>query len=142
MPSSFHVSGRILKLFPPESLLPLANRCGGRATDQKARLPLIRIIAIVVIAAFLAFSLQNTQSVDFQFLTWDLGTAPVLVAILAAGFVGLVVGLLLSAPSLFRDRAARRRLEGELDAANTRASEAQVDAEATRVASLPQRARS
>jgi uncharacterized integral membrane protein len=103
---------------------------------------LIRIFAIVVIAAFLAFSLQNTQSVDFQFLTWDLGTAPVLVAILAAGFVGLVVGLLLSAPSHFRDRAARRRLEGELDAANTRSSEAQADAEATRVASRPQRAHS
>ena len=96
-----------------------------------------RVLAVFFAVVLLVFSLQNTESVTFHFLIWDLGPAPLLIAVLGAAVLGLLVGLLLAAPSHFREVAARRRLESELQAADQQTSKALADAEATRARARP-----
>lgn len=61
----------------------------------------ILTVAVIILAA------QNTESVDFEFLTWDI-TAPLAAVILATAFVAVVIDELIGVIWRFRRRRQLR----------------------------------
>ena len=89
------------------------------------------IVALVIAAVLVVFGAQNTQLVTFHFLTFELGPAPVILAVFAAAIAGALLAWIVSAPGRFRGMRRRRDLEHQVAAANER------DAQGARAISAP-----
>ena len=89
------------------------------------------IVALVIATVLVVFGAQNTQLVTFHFLTFELGPAPVILAVFAAAIAGALLAWIVSAPGRFRGMRRRRDLEHQVAAADQR------DAERVRAVSAP-----
>jgi uncharacterized integral membrane protein len=76
--------------------------------------PIKLAIALILSCVLAVFGAQNTQSVTFYFLTFELGPAPVILAVFIAALVGALLSWIVSAPGQFRGMLRRRQLEPEL----------------------------
>lgn len=76
--------------------------------------------AVVFSALVVAFSLQNSQAVQVQFLFWRFEGALVFVLLLTFA-VGLLTMFLAALPGLFRSRALTKTLRTELEKAHQEA---------------------
>jgi uncharacterized integral membrane protein len=76
------------------------------------------IVWLVLATGLVVFGAQNTQSVTFHFLMWNLGPAPVIFAVFAAAVVGVLLAWIVSAPARFRGMRRRQKLEREVVAAH------------------------
>ena len=95
------------------------------------------MVALVFAMLLVVFGVQNTQSMTFHFLVFDLGPAPVVLAVFAAALIGAIVAWLVTVPGSMRGARTRRDLEHELSAANQRTAAAVTDLEDTRARSRP-----
>ncbi|TAK73794.1 MAG: LapA family protein [Dehalococcoidia bacterium] len=95
------------------------------------------IAALILATALVVFGAQNTQSVTFHFLMFDVGPAPVLLAVFAAAIIGAMLAWTVSAPGRFRGMRRRRDLEHEVAAAQEQLKAATTALEESRRASRP-----
>ena len=95
------------------------------------------IVALVFATILVVFGVQNTQSVTFHFLMFDLGPAPVIFAVFAAALTGVIVGWLVSVPGRLRGVRTRRELEHEITAAHQRTAAAVTDKEESQARARP-----
>ena len=72
----------------------------------------ILIIAVIVIAAVVIFSVQNAAPVSVAFLTWKFG-ASLAVIVFLAFVIGIVVALLFDLALRLRNAARRRAQKAE-----------------------------
>ena len=72
----------------------------------------ILIIAVIVIAAVVIFSIQNAAPVSVAFLTWKFG-ASLAVIVFLAFVIGIVVALLFDLALRLRNAARRRAQKAE-----------------------------
>ena len=124
----------------------MQGRAGGDAgtlvglPDWKCEVPSLQLIVCLVLAtALVVFGAQNTQSVTFHFLMWDVGPAPVIFAVFAAALAGVLLGWIVSAPGRFRGMRRRRNLEHQVTAAREETRAVTTEAEAARIAAAPPR---
>ena len=95
------------------------------------------IVALTFATILVNFGAQNTQSVTFHFLMFDLGPAPVIFAVFLAALMGVIVGWLVSMPGRVRGARTRRDLEREVTAANQRTAAAVTDMEESQARARP-----
>ena len=116
------------------------RRAGKSQPDWWDEVPSLKLLTGLALATGLVvFGAQNTQSVTFHFLVWDVGPAPVIFAVFAAALAGVVLGWIVSAPGRFRDMRQRRSLEHEVTAARQETKAVATEAEAARIAAGPPR---
>lgn len=95
------------------------------------------IVGLILATALVVFGAQNTQSVTFHFLMFDVGPAPVLFAVFTAAIVGAVLAWIVSAPGRFRGMRRRRDLEHQVTVAQEQLKTATTEVEESRRASRP-----
>ena len=90
----------------------------------------IKLIAVLILAtALVVFGAQNTQSVTFHFLMFDVGPAPVILAVFVGVLVGALLGWIVSVPGRFRGMRRRRDLEHQVAATHEPAEAAVTEIE-------------
>ena len=99
--------------------------------------PITLFIALFLATLLVIFGAQNTQSVTFLFLMFDIGPAPVVFMVFIAALVGAVLAWAVSLPRLLRAGRERHDLEKELSASQRRTASALTDMEATRASARP-----
>jgi len=80
------------------------------------------IIALILTLATAAFALQNTDAVTMKFLIWEYQTSLVLVILASAGS-GVILALLASLGSRWRDSRTKRSLEATVKSQGDRIRE-------------------
>ena len=98
----------------------------------------MKLIVVLIFATILVvFGAQNTQSVTFHFLMFDVGPAPVILAVFVAALIGAIVGWLVSVPDRVRGSRTRRDLEHQVTSANQRTAAAVTDLEESQALARP-----
>ncbi len=98
----------------------------------------MRLIPALIFSTILVvFGAQNTQSVTFHFFTFNLGPAPVVLAVFVAALLGLTAGWLIAIPDQVRGARSRRSLEQEVTAANEKATAAVAEMEESQSRARP-----
>ena len=87
------------------------------------------VVALVIATVLVVFGAQNTQSVTFRFLMFELGPTPVILAVFAAAIAGAVLAWMVAVPGRFRGMRRRHDLEHQV------ADATEWDAERSRAAS-------
>jgi uncharacterized integral membrane protein len=107
--------------------------------DDMASMKLI--VALILATGLVVFGAQNTQSVTFHFLMFDLGPVPVTFVVFVAALLGMIVGWLVSVPGRLRSVRTRRQLEHEVTAAHQETAAAITDMEESRARARPSEGR-
>lgn len=94
-------------------------------------------IALLLATGLVVLGAQNTQSVTFHFLMFDIGPAPVVLMVVVGALIGALLTFLLSLPGLVRAAGDRRELEKRLFAEQQRSATAVKDMEETRARARP-----
>src|SRR5687768_12154916 len=89
------------------------------------------VVALIFATVLVVFGAQNTQSVTFHFIVFDVGPAPVVFAVFVAALVGVVIGWLVSVPGRLHGLRTRQDLEREVAAAHERTAAAVAEMEET-----------
>jgi uncharacterized integral membrane protein len=74
------------------------------------------IIGVLVAAALVVLGAQNTQSVTFHVLAWDLPSVPVVLVLAIAVLLGVLLGWVVSIPGRFRGMRRRPDLQHQVEA--------------------------
>lgn len=103
-------------------------------------MPSLKLVtAIIALLILTLFGFQNTQTVTFHFLSFELGPAPVVLAVVSGVLIGAVLAWSSSTPAYLRGRRKRRTLELRIAEEQRRTETAVANLQDLKQASRPPR---